>query len=1316
MFRGQTGLLAFALLLALASAGCSTKKKELINNVSPDPVIRKADVENKLYYLVRGIEEADSENNVGAVPGFHETYGIVKVEITQKEVQLKVAYSPTGRPETARVIASYPILGHLDIKREENDFKEQTNKIIEDTKRDWNQREFMRVDWSKPSTAFSSIATQLDERSPQEEGQLVEENATLEEPLKIENGHISFLVSTSIKGPGMFKYVPPFSFERIPSFRVKYRTHLMPVKDGDFKAVEYSLKDFERFGYFTNQQNFDDPVKGYLDANRVIHANVFNVCEAGTGRSCSTNKITWFLNKGFPEKYVDVTRQAVADWNITFKQALGRTDDVVVLDESKKVDISDPRQNVIALYQPRAGGGLLGVAQWVADPRTGETIAARSTVYDDGIRRVVGLVDTLIDVLAAQDPFEDVLGTGSIGPVNQPTSPYRDADVMRAELKSMRAVLGFDKKPALGQGSLVEELKDLATRPMTRPDERAPLAYVSSDSIGESRLQKLMRSRPASFIPTDLERLGGALKAAQLSANSKDVAGQFKNLNGIERLLYAHEIINNDRERFLKQSRMGIHAVEMVEDAAINYLMRVARNAKSPEDLRKHKQQILEEVAKLTYYTTLLHEMGHTFGLRHNFAGSADKGKNGEHFHPEYARIQQRLAAKDPNVSADDLQPFAYSSIMDYGADFYSNAGGLGPYDKAAIKYAYNRSIDKNNDAIVKTKFKFCTDHQVGEDLLCRRFDKGTTVAEVTSNLINHYHREWPLTHLRRGRANFEEYADTVPLRMITRQMMPVRQVMDELVYLLIASDDVKEEPAKGPRHCGARFMDDSINMGEIANVCNNAEAIKAGVTPGDWSTFANALIDPKTGEFRKDPATYVPYGLADMVYANFMAQKFFMDVIHSTEPGIFLAQESETEGQPATLIPIPGTAPTAEGRLRAFAANNQIPNAEAWVKELLPQATVVGMGRYAKPYESARPDDGTFPTLQNLGAFWDKLAALRVLSTRNVGVRKYRVKTSLTGNAYAYPQSKAFTVRLFGGLITGDAQMQLPVKLGSGKVVTAQAKVAQDINTKAISTIFALTQLVLDSDQDMVDRLRVCNSDQTGCLSERGNPVAEFVSVSGQDRFRAAQTDAGDSIVFAMIDGAQKTDKDLTSWIAKEKAAPAVREANAKTYAALDQIRLRVLSMIDVDENFAPLAILLSDKEVEQPKQNGKGEEQQLSPIWIQVKAVVESGAGSSINPDNIDRVTSAIVQVMQVSVNIANQAIEAIGQDKSPEAAQKLMKLESLKKDFAAIAAAVGPLMTSSKDALRAPAQVKSLRSNLKSKQSDVQFVHQLLRELDK
>jgi hypothetical protein len=116
----------------------------------------------------------------------------------------------------------------------------------------------------------------------------------------------------------------------------------------------------------------------------------------------------------------------------------------------------------------------------------------------------------------------------------------------------------------------------------------------------------------------------------------------------------------------------------------------------------------------------MLHEMGHTMGLRHNFSGSADALNYGK----DYWNLRKLTlrngdqrplpeweinASTDPNIldgyqlalegtdaAVGGIRDLQNSSVMDYATTYGTNLN-IGSYDLAAIKYSYGDLVETFN-------------------------------------------------------------------------------------------------------------------------------------------------------------------------------------------------------------------------------------------------------------------------------------------------------------------------------------------------------------------------------------------------------------------------------------------------------------------------------------------------------------------------------------------------------------------------------------------------------------------------------------------
>lgn len=117
----------------------------------------------------------------------------------------------------------------------------------------------------------------------------------------------------------------------------------------------------------------------------------------------------------------------------------------------------------------------------------------------------------------------------------------------------------------------------------------------------------------------------------------------------------------------------------------------------TPRDNLKDSKEIISCERKISrdyVLQTILHEMGHSFGLGHNFKASTDE-KN-------YYQSLEEMKTYFPMARSTKIPKT--SSIMDYTPDYVPPMTILGKYDLAALRYLYMNQLEKSDGILLTLK------------------------------------------------------------------------------------------------------------------------------------------------------------------------------------------------------------------------------------------------------------------------------------------------------------------------------------------------------------------------------------------------------------------------------------------------------------------------------------------------------------------------------------------------------------------------------------------------------------------------------------
>ncbi len=273
-----------------------------------------------------------------------------------------------------------------------------------------------------------------------------------------------------------------------------------------------------------------------------------------------------------------------------------------------------------------------------------------------------------------------------------------------------------------------------------------------------------------------------------------------------------------------------------------------------------------------SYWSQVMwHEFGHVMGLEHNFMGSVDANN----------------FLKDPTTGKVGLYS---SSVMEYnaGPDRVFWTPDWAPYDAGAIAwiYANNQLNGAAGDSIsgqasptvpwndpkgftpagVETQFLFCSHQHLSFTPLCREGDAGTTPSEIIANDLDKYEWQYQWNNFRTYRKfwNVSAYAN-IPSALIddSRRFIPMWWFDWDTADL---TDSLRRQGFKNPDPNGS----DVDYYVQLTNKFN-AEMSRANMMV---AAFHKAVIQQTSGE-RPYKTTYDPY-YGDVTQQGIILDKLF--------------------------------------------------------------------------------------------------------------------------------------------------------------------------------------------------------------------------------------------------------------------------------------------------------------------------------------------------------------------------------------------------------------------------------------------------------
>ncbi|MEZ8104554.1 zinc-dependent metalloprotease [Vibrio cortegadensis] len=643
--------LAIASMVSIALYGCGAEERsyEAVPRAQEQITTQSLDTEALwLYMPSTGATPRYATSQRGFFQGtpklvklrFDKTNGIIAEEVDRDTIREGVDSRYTN------VINQAPVLkipGTFEQYRcAENNFDECTNKeeLNEDADTDWKKASHFTPDYANiKSLAVDSVDAWYTSTD-------VEETADPQlthweyDP---ETGTINVEVERNFTASAEDSYMFGYALENL-SFKTRFFYSLVKldsIASPDYKTIQYPGRDSSRYGFF-NDEKVERSSTGEigLQGQKFRLLNRFNPNE----------DINYYLSDSYfedgSEMFRQTTIETINEINAVLRGTGVPTINIVNKTEPAGIHTGDLRYNVFNLITDPVDSGLLGYGPSATNPLTGEIVHAHVNQYAGVIR------------------------ASSRRMWNQLTMHYNRGEIDRPD----------------------------AFEPIT-PEVGVPVDASSTISTGYSGIEDslvtsqtlAMEASPPIRVQSEPDLTGGyvqwlAPEQQPKNSFSKKIAKRQIELDKMaSQNMYSEEFmwVSTKSKGLIK----GIDYLEGnyfdnsdLDPSAADYTDKANTKLKKWSQLSSEQQEIVSnQISKHMYKSTLVHELGHNLGLRHNFMGSVDK----DNFYQE-----DEIAA----FGYDKIP--AHSSVMDYGASIFDELPTYGKYDIAALRFGYGREVE----------------------------------------------------------------------------------------------------------------------------------------------------------------------------------------------------------------------------------------------------------------------------------------------------------------------------------------------------------------------------------------------------------------------------------------------------------------------------------------------------------------------------------------------------------------------------------------------------------------------------------------------
>ncbi|MEK2687822.1 zinc-dependent metalloprotease [Bdellovibrio sp. GT3] len=733
-----------ALLLTISTLMISCTKTVPYKEVFKENVETKATLSPEDEYLFVASSDITNNDDTGiasANPFWQGQEKIVKFRFTENTLQV-MQVNDEGRLAkdntlNDKILMEIPIR-NVEYRCAEDRYGKCTNREEENSEKNWSKKANFVPDFnSMRTTGFNMLPVEMEQLYG---SSCYTETSSRLLNYELKDGALNIQIEKGFRGNAGCLGSALYSINSIDDLQTQIVYHysftkLSKMATPGYKAIEYPLKDQGTFGFFTSENRKYD-----VDMTRTLK----NQKEWMNRWNPERKEITYYLSDNFnkPEfaSIKKATQVAFDRVNEGLKAAGMKTR--LVLNDPAGKKVGDTRNSMIVMVEDPIAGGPLGYGPTVANPRTGEIMSGRVAMYYGNF--VQGIRYTYDEVVRELSKSQDTESQDS-GATTQSANKAAPSEALKAQHQAAKY-----------------SAYTLSTK----------TGYKIANSYGSTQL----KNTPA-LAPSILKQAindGNSLntlspkQVRETVANSAKGHARFSNKSTLMAIADADEgLTKSDATKAIDAlSVMSKYCNYPSELFPFSEHIKNALQAKLGQKLKlwndlsdTEREQVIAIVMPEVWVPTLVHELGHNLGLRHNFGGSEDRAN----FYTQGELAKMGVKHEIP-----------YSSVMDYGYSELNLLPTLGKYDIAALRFGYSRVVESDKgtavavpetlEKLTKEKsdlalrdFTYCSDESVDMNPGCKRFDKGTNYTEIVQYLIKAYNDAYLTRNYRNGRENFSK-------------------------------------------------------------------------------------------------------------------------------------------------------------------------------------------------------------------------------------------------------------------------------------------------------------------------------------------------------------------------------------------------------------------------------------------------------------------------------------------------------------------------------------------------------------------------------